>query len=66
MSEEIKTMPGHLHGPVAIEPTEFTQEVTREILRQNAEILKSLLNAMVYLPPTNLEIDILEIKKAHD
>lgn len=32
-------------------PTEFAKEVTREILRQNATILKALLNPMVYMAP---------------
>ena len=64
MDKGPKSMPGHPHEPVAIEPTEFAQEVTREILRQNAEILKSLLNPMVYVEPTNLDIDIPQLLKA--
>ena len=39
--------------PVVLSPTDFAQEVTREILRQNAEILRTMLNPMIYVPPEN-------------
>jgi hypothetical protein len=40
-----------LRKPEVLGPSGFAQEVMREILRQNAEILRVLLSPMIYLPP---------------
>lgn len=43
-------------APKITHASEFAQEVTREILRQNAAILKAILNPpLVYRPPSHGE-----------
>jgi hypothetical protein len=37
--------------PEVFGPSDFTQEVMREVLRQNAEVLRVLLSPMIYIPP---------------
>lgn len=44
--------------PVVLSPTDFAQEIMREILRQNADILRNLLNPMIYMPPENAAPDL--------